>query len=273
MTELAYAPSSAPVALLERVRHPIDRAAPAPLRRPTVSVIIPALNEARNLPHVLGRLPEDIDEVILVDGRSTDDTVAVARRLRPDVRVVEQTRKGKGNALACGFDAATGDIIVMIDADGSTDPAEIPRFVDALVAGSDFAKGSRFIAGGGSDDITRVRRLGNWFLNALVNVAYRTSYTDLCYGYNAFWAEILPALDLNADGFEIETVMNVRALKAGLQVAEVPSFEHKRRYGTSGLKTFPDGWRVLKIILKERFSPFPADAGPRPARVSARKSA
>jgi GT2 family glycosyltransferase len=136
LTELAYAPSSAPVALLERARHPIDRPAPVPLRRPTVSVIIPALNEARNLPHVLGRLPEGIDEVILVDGRSTDDTVAVARRLRPDVRVVEQTRKGKGNALACGFDAATGDIIVMIDADGSTDPAEIPRFVDALVAGA-----------------------------------------------------------------------------------------------------------------------------------------
>jgi glycosyltransferase involved in cell wall biosynthesis len=105
---------------------------------PRISVIVPALNEAQNLPHVFARLPQ-VDEIVLVDGGSTDDTVAVARRLRPDIRVVRQNRKGKGNALACGFDAATGDIIVMIDADGSTDPAEIPRFVDALVAGSDFA--------------------------------------------------------------------------------------------------------------------------------------
>jgi glycosyltransferase involved in cell wall biosynthesis len=265
LTELAYAPSSAPVALLERARDLIDRPAPAPLRRPTVSVIIPALNEARNLPHVLGRLPEGIDEVILVDGRSTDDTVAVARRLRPDVRVVEQTRKGKGNALACGFDAATGDIIVMIDADGSTDPAEIPRFVDALVAGSDFAKGSRFIAGGGSDDITPVRRLGNWFLNALVNVAYRTSYTDLCYGYNAFWRHCLADMRLDAgdraepgdmqwgDGFEIETIINVRVARVGLRIAEVPSFEQPRLHGDSNLSAVRDGLRVLRCIVSERF--------------------
>jgi len=267
LTELAYAPSSAPVALLERARHPIDRPAPAPLRRPTVSMIIPALNEARNLPHVLGRLPEGIDEVILVDGRSTDDTVAVARRLRPDVRVVEQTRKGKGNALACGFDAATGDIIVMIDADGSTDPAEIPRFVDALVAGSDFAKGSRFISGGGSDDITPVRRLGNWFLNALVNVAYRTRYTDLCYGYNAFWRHCLDEIRLDAgdvtedramqwgDGFEIETIINVRVARVGLSIAEVPSFEQPRLHGDSNLSAVRDGLRVLRCIVTERFAP------------------
>jgi glycosyltransferase involved in cell wall biosynthesis len=117
---------------------------------PRVSIVVPALNEARNLPHVFARMPSNVHEVILVDGHSVDDTVAVARQLRPDVRVVMQSRKGKGNALACGFAVATGDIIAMIDADGSTDPGEIPRFVRALLDGADFAKGTRFAQSGGA---------------------------------------------------------------------------------------------------------------------------
>src|SRR5216683_5174490 len=93
-----------------------------------VSIVIPALNEARNLPHVFARLPLDVHEVIVVDGHSVDDTISVARQLRPDVRIVQQTRQGKGNALACGFEAATGDVIAVVDADGSADPSEISRF-------------------------------------------------------------------------------------------------------------------------------------------------
>ena len=134
--------------------------------RPRVSVIIPALNEERNLPFVAAKMPEDVDEIVFVNGNSVDNTAVVARELWPDGVHVAQTRKGKGNALACGFEAASGDIIVMIDADGSTDPQEIPSYVGALVAGADFAKGSRFIQGGGSADITHFRRLGNWGLNA-----------------------------------------------------------------------------------------------------------
>ncbi len=164
---------------------------------PLVSVIIPALNEARNLPHVMARLPE-VDEVILVDGGSSDDTVVVARRLMPGIRVVTQNRRGKGNALACGFAAATGDILVMIDADGSTDPKEIPSFIAALRAGADFAKGSRFRGSGGSADITRLRRLGNRCLSLLVNVLFRTRFSDLCYGYNAFWSRHLDVFGLDS---------------------------------------------------------------------------
>jgi len=111
-------------------------------------VVIPTLNEARNLEHVLPALPEALHEVILVDGGSSDDTLEVAQRLRPSIRITRQTRSGKGNALACGFAACSGDIIVMLDADGSADPDEITRFVDALVDGADFAKGSRFLADG-----------------------------------------------------------------------------------------------------------------------------
>jgi glycosyltransferase involved in cell wall biosynthesis len=232
---------------------------------PRISVVIPALNEALNLPHVFGRLPQDIFEVVLVDGDSVDDTVAVARALRPDVRVVRQSRRGKGNALACGFAACRGDIIVMIDADGSTDPAEIPAFVAALCAGAEFAKGTRFADGGGSADITPLRRLGNRALNGLVNMLYGTRYTDLCYGYNAFWRHCLDALELHpgaedkdagmrwGDGFEIETIINTRVARAGLTVAEVASFEQLRIHGESNLNATRDGLRVLRSILHERW--------------------
>jgi glycosyltransferase involved in cell wall biosynthesis len=232
---------------------------------PTVSIVIPAKNEALNLPHVFEALDTERYEVILVDGNSTDDTVEVARRLCPDITVVGQTRKGKGNALACGFAQASGDFIVMLDADGSTDPAEIPRFVEALKQGADFAKGSRFMPGAGSSDISRLRQLGNYFLNKIVNVIYGTRYTDLCYGYNAFRRECLSVIDLEVgehsiepgamlwgDGFEVETLINVRIAKAGLVVAEVPSFEHSRHFGSSNLNAFSDGMRVLRTIHAER---------------------
>ena len=232
---------------------------------PTVSVVIPAKNEARNLPHVLAGLPSGRYEVILVDGNSTDDTVKVARQLRPDITIVGQTRRGKGNALACGFLVASGDFIVMLDADGSNDPAEIPRFVNALKEGADFAKGSRFTPGGGSSDISRIRQAGNRWLNLAVNLIYRTTYTDLCYGYNAFRRGCLSVIHLEAkeivgvdegsmlwgDGFEVETLMNVRIAQAGLRVTEVASFENKRQFGSSNLNAFSDGIRVLRTIHAE----------------------
>ena len=233
----------------------------ASITQPRVSVVIPTLNEARNLEHVFAAFPVGLHEVILVDGHSVDGTPDVARRLRPDVRVITQTRTGKGNALACGFAAATGDIIVMIDADGSTDPAEIPRFVAALTAGADFAKGSRFAPGAGSADITPLRKLGNRLLGLAVNVMYGTRYSDLCYGYNAFWARVAPVFALQAespgqqrvwgDGFEIETILNLRASAAGLAITEVPSYEYARIHGTSNLRTIRDGQRVLRTILTE----------------------
>jgi glycosyltransferase involved in cell wall biosynthesis len=219
-----------------------------------VSVVIAAMNEAKNLPYVFARLPEGLHEVILVDGHSVDDTVAVARRLRPDVRIVAQTGRGKGNALADGFAVCTGEIIVALDADGSTDAAEIPRFVAALCNGADFVKGSRFAQGGSSTDITRIRAVGNHVLNAFVNALYGTHYSDLCYGYNAFWARCLPYMRVDCDGFEVETLINVRIAKAGLVVHEVPSYEHPRLHGSSNLHAVRDGSRVLRTIVLERMS-------------------
>ncbi len=245
---------------------------------PRVSVVVPTFNEAKNLPHVFALMP-DVHEVIVVDGRSTDGTIEMALSLRPDVKIVRQTRKGKGNALACGFEAVTGDIIVMLDADGSADPREIPQYVEALVAGADFAKGTRFALGGGSDDITRVRRVGNWGLNFIVNVLFGTRYTDLCYGYNAFWTHCLQVLDLESgeqadtmnwgDGFEIETVINTRIAKAGLDIREVKSYEFDRMHGVSNLNAVTDGLRVLKAICIERFTRVRPVAPAIPANVIA----
>jgi len=160
---------------------------------------------------------------------------------------------GKGNALCTGFLEARGDIIVMLDADCSTDPGEIPAFVGTLLAGADFAKGSRFLHGAGTTDMPGYRRLGNTFFVALVRLLFGGRYTDLCYGYNAFWADLLPELALNGDGFEIETMMNIRAMRRRFNVVEVASFEGPRLNGQSSLRTFPDGWRVLKTIFRERF--------------------
>ncbi len=219
---------------------------------PTITVVIPAMNEARNLPDVFATLPDWIDEVVLVDGRSKDDTIAVARCLWPDVKVVHQGGIGKGDALAAGFAAATGDIIVAIDGDGSTDGREIVRFVSTLLAGADFVKGSRFASDGGSDDITAIRRYGNRMLNILVNRLFRTQYTDLCYGYNAFWARHLHKLALDSPGFEVEALMGIRAAKARLRIHEVPSHERPRQHGTSNLSAISDGLRILRVIVNEK---------------------
>jgi glycosyltransferase involved in cell wall biosynthesis len=179
------------------------------------------------------------------------DTVEAARRAYPDIRVTTQSGRGKGDAFRTGFAAVTGNLVVMLDADGSADPAEIPRFVAALEAGADFAKGSRYLDGGGSADITWTRKLGNTCLSGTANLLHGTKFTDLCYGYNAFWARCLPFISLDVPGFEVETLINLRIAGAGMKITEVPSYEEERISGDSNLKTFRDGFRVLGTILSE----------------------
>lgn len=232
--------------------------------RPRISVVIPVLNEARNLVTVLPALPP-VEQVLLVDGGSVDGSVDAARSALPGVQVVQQTRRGKGNALACGFTEVTGDIVVTFPADGSADPAEIERFVDALLAGADVAQGSRFLPGGGSQDLTRLRALGNRALGRRANRLFDTALTDLCYGFNAFWADVLDELALPAtglptpggalprgDGFEIDALIRCRASVAGLAVTEVPSRERPRGYGAGHLRAGRDGLRVLRTLHAER---------------------
>ncbi|WP_308286486.1 glycosyltransferase family 2 protein [Streptomyces griseorubiginosus] len=231
----------------------------------TVSLVVPALNEARNIPWVFEQIPACVDEVILVDGDSSDATVPMARHCLPAVRFVRQSGPGKGNALRAGFLAATGDNVVMMDADGSMSPTEIPHYLHFLQNGYDFVKGSRFVEGGGSLDITPIRRLGNQMLLAAVNRLYHASLTDLCYGFCAFRRSFLDQLDLHATGFEIETEMIVHALRSGLRIAEVPSLELPRRNGRSNLHAITDGRRVLRTLISERPGAHSSAAGVRTA--------
>jgi glycosyltransferase involved in cell wall biosynthesis len=221
-------------------------------RRHTVSVVIPALNEEENIAWVLERIPPIVDEVIVVDGHSRDRTVEVARTVRPGVVVVPQRFRGKGDAVRVALGAATCDLVVMLDADGSMEPGEIHRFVTPLMNGYDFVKGSRFLAGGGSTDLTTIRELGNNALVRLANYMFFIRFTDLCYGFCSFRRECLPALALTAHGFEIETELVVHALKANLRIAEVPSTELPRRGGVSNLHAVRDGLRVLRTLVRER---------------------
>jgi CheY-like chemotaxis protein/glycosyltransferase involved in cell wall biosynthesis len=223
--------------------------------RPTVSLIIPTLNEAENLPLILPYIPMNVvDEVILVDGHSTDGTVEISRRIMPSIKLVMEKKPGKGAALAAGYQASSGDIIIVMDADGSNDPREIPRFIHALREGADFVKGSRFASGGGTTDMPRVRRLGNASFVHLVNLLFNGTFTDLCYGYHAFWRYCLNTLDLkDVNGFEVDTALYLRAMRMSLKIMEVPSFEGYRFYGVGKLRTIPDGLRVLGTIFNEFF--------------------
>lgn len=233
-------------AVVGRNGHHRTNGRPTPSLR--VSAVIPTLNEAANLEFVLPRLTR-FDEIVIVDGQSSDGTVEVAGRLRPDAVVLERPPRGKGDALRAGFAAATGDVIVMMDADGSMDPREVDAFVAVIQLGYDLVKGSRAACGGGSHDLTIIRHLGNKALCWLGNRLFRTSWSDLCYGYIALRRSCIAQLGLTATGFEIETQILAHAALANLRIAELPSIEMPRLFGDSHLNARRDGLRVLKTMV------------------------
>lgn len=229
----------------------VNQDQPSAVDRFSISVVIPAKNEALNIGWVLERMPPYVDEVIVVDGLSTDGTLEVAKSITPDVIVVHELTPGKGAAMRAGMEMARGDIVVVLDADGSMHPAEIERYVDAIAAGAELAKGSRFVDGGDSTDITWLRAFGNRQLLRFANVIFGTNFSELCYGYMALARAAIPRLALDADGFEIETQIVTRSIRAGLRIVEVPSSEAPRRFGVSNLNAVRDGWRVLRTLLEE----------------------
>lgn len=221
-------------------------------QKPKITVLICTLNEESNLHHVLPKIPEWVDEVLLVDGHSSDKTVEVANKLRPDIHILYQPEKGKGDALKYGFKHAQGDIIVTIDADGATDPQEMPKFIEPLLKGYDFAKGSRFLRRHALN-MPLYRRFGNWVLVIAVNILHGTRYTDICSGYNAFWKKALERVELSSDGFELEQEMNVKIKKVGLKVIEVPCNDMGRLSGGSKVHPFRQGLKDLITIIWECF--------------------
>jgi glycosyltransferase involved in cell wall biosynthesis len=222
--------------------------------------MIPTLNEAGNLPYVLNTIPSWVDEVLVIDGRSKDDTLRVARVLQPNIRIIRETTPGKGAAMRVGFEAAKGDFIIALDADGSMDGAEIPAFYDALAKGADYVKGTRFGPGGGSADITRFRRFGDGGICLLIRLLFGARYTDATYGYIGVRSSAVARIGIDSPGFEVETLIGIRAQRAGLKTTEVPCFESTRIHGVSNLHALRDGLRIFAIIIKERFRRYSYDA-------------
>ena len=217
----------------------------------TVSIVIPTINEYHNIKEVIPKLPAFIDEIIIVDGGSTDGTREEIKKYRKDAKIFIEMEKGKGIALRRGFKEASGDLVIMMDADGSHDPKELRVLIEPVLNGYDVTKASRLLPGGGSDDFTHFRRFGNKMFVMMVNTLYKSNYTDLCYGYRAFKKGALEKLPIRSSGFEVEAEQSILMIKAGLKIKEVPSFEAARKNGKSGLHSLRDGLRILNVIFKE----------------------
>jgi glycosyltransferase involved in cell wall biosynthesis len=225
----------------------------SPDRYPKITALICTLNEEQNLPHVLPRIPAWVNEVLVIDGHSTDKTVEVARKIRPDIRILGQPGKGKGDALRYGIGLASGDVIVTLDADGSTDPEYMPRFINPLLNGYDFAKGSRFLKGLPHQK-PWYRIIGNWLIVLTFNIIFLKKYTDLCSGYYSFWKKTIDRISLKtSDGFEDEPLINARVAKAGLKVIEVGYTDKGRIEGETNAPSWRQGFKSIKTIIRERF--------------------
>jgi glycosyltransferase involved in cell wall biosynthesis len=222
-----------------------------PEHYPKITALICTLNEESNLPHVLPKIPAWVSEVLVVDGHSTDKTVEVARKIRPDIRILAQPGQGKGDALKYGIAQAGGDIVVTLDADGNTDPRELPRFIAPLLNGYDFAKGSRFL-NGRPTRMSRHRRLGNRALARLSNILFGTEFTDMCAGFNAVWKKSWEKIRF-PDEFGYEPLITIRAKRAGLRICEVSCADNGRINGSSKLPFLKQGWGALKAVIRERF--------------------
>lgn len=221
-----------------------------------ISIVVPTLNESKNIKYLFSNIPEFIDEIVVVDGNSTDGTRDEIIKYRNDAKIIIENRLGKGQALKTGFENASGDIVVIMDADGSHDPKELPGLLEPVLDGYDASHGSRLLPGGGSNDFSVFRKLGNKMFVSLVNYMYGSEYTDLCYGYRAFKKDAIDKMTCTSKGFEIETEQSIRVRKAGLKVKEIPSFESQRIHGNSNLNSFKDGWRILDVIVKEYIKDF-----------------
>lgn len=216
-------------------------------------MLICTLNEEKNLPYILPKVPQWVDEILLVDGHSTDNTVEVAKKIRPEIKVLYQLGAGKGDALRYGIKHANSDIIVTLDADNATDPKEMPKFIEPLLAGYDFAKGSRFVRGFPPNK-PKHRILGNLIIIITFNILFFRRYTDLCSGYNAFWKKKIERVDLySPDGFENEPLINTRIRRKGLKVIEVGHLDQGRAKGEVKESSWRQGFKAIKTIVRERF--------------------
>lgn len=217
-----------------------------------VSLLIPTRNEEGCIGRVLAEVPRDVvDEIVIVDGHSTDKTVEeVKANLLPQDKLVMQTGKGYGGAFIEAFDVATGDVLIFMDADGSHNPANIPAILAKVREGGEYVMASRYMRGGHSYDDTIIRWIGNRVFTWMTNMLHGTNVTDSLYLFTAITKEGLNKLTLTSPGFEFCTEIVVKAHRAGLKFAEVPATERARFAGKTKVNAFWHGLKILRMILK-----------------------
>jgi glycosyltransferase involved in cell wall biosynthesis len=217
-----------------------------------IGIAIPAYNEEKNICDVLSKLNDfGYNNILVIDGLSSDGTLQVAAQ--NGAKIILQDGRGKGQAIrqVLQNDYLNADVLVLMDADGSMSPDEVPRFIEAIQNGADVAKGSRFLPGGGTYDMTRVRKFGNSVMTSMTNLLHSSKYTDICYGFVALNNKAIKKLSptLESNGFDIEAEMFVKAHQLGLKVVEVPSIEYQRKSGESNLHSFRDGLKIFRQII------------------------
>ncbi len=217
-----------------------------------ISLIIPTRNEQHCIGKVIREVPRDvINEIVIVDGHSTDKTWEEAKAaLRPEDKLVMQKGKGYGGAFLEAFDIVTGDVVIMMDADGSHNPSDIPSIVEKVRRGYEYVMASRYAVGGHSEDDTIIRWFGNRTFTWMTNVIHGTNVTDSLYLFTAITRDGLKKLKLESHGFEFCTEILVKAHRAGLKFAEVPAVERARFAGKSKVNAFWHGLKILRMILR-----------------------
>lgn len=228
------------------------------MNRSTVTVVIPAYNEEKTIGNVIDETSSIMDgldityEIIVVDDGSTDRTRQIASTRKAAV-LLNKKNHGKGYALRRALCHATGDIIVTIDSDGEHKPKEIPGLIEPLFKGADIVAGSRFL-GNKKQVTTNINMIGNFLFNIAVRTLTGRVVTDSQTGFRAIKRDVLEALNLESNGYEIEAEITVKGLRNGFTFKEKPITVERRKYNISKLKLLSDGTRILKTILKAKFT-------------------
>jgi len=212
------------------------------------SIIIPAYAEENTIEETIRTAREYVDEtIVVVAKKSKDNTFKIASKLA-DICIIDDGR-GKGAALKIGVEMASGDVIVFIDSDGSHDAKDIPKLVKPIIKDNyDLVVGSRAL--GGSEELHGtlsefIRNSGGAVIMLCVNYFFNVQFTDCENGFRAIKKDVFKSLRLNANDFDVEQEMFIKALKDGRKVKEVPTHEYKRKIGNSRLKVSKTGWKFV----------------------------